>query len=260
MSKQTDQQRRSPTVIAVKHAVDVLRCLSSSPEALGVSEIARQVGLHKSSISRLLFTLEEAHLVERDRVTGKFSPGIGLISLAAPLISNLRLLDIAKPFLEELAETSGETVSLNIWDGEAAVSVQQVAGANAVTHFAPPGMRNPAHCTAAGKVLLAFVPDDDVARILGDGLKSYTDHTTADEEALRAELERIRLEEHAVNEGEFVGDVGAVAGIVRDMEGRVIAAIAATVPMYRFDEARKPDLVVAVKATAGRLSRRLGYV
>lgn len=260
MRAQTDQRRRSPTVIAVKHAIDVLRCLSSSTEALGVTEIARRVGLHKSSVSRLLATMEAGHLVDRDRATGRFVPGIGLVSLAAPLISNLSLLDIARPFLGQLAEQSGETVSLNIWDGDAAVSVQQVPGANAVKHFAPPGMRNPAHCTAAGKALLAHAPEEDRERILSGALKSYTEHTVIDRDELRAELEQVRRTGYAANEGELVSDVGAIAAVIRDLDGRVVGAIAATVPMYRFGNERRSELIAAVAATAANLSRRLGYV
>jgi DNA-binding IclR family transcriptional regulator len=246
--------------MAVRHAIDVLRCLSASTEPLGVNELARQVGLHKSSVSRILVTLEDAHLVERSRATNKFTPGIGLVSLAAPLISNLRLLDIARPILEDLAEQSGETVSLNIWDGDAAVSILQVPGANAIKHFAPPGMRNPAHCTAAGKVLLAFAGEEDRDRILSGDLASYTDTTTVDRGKLRDELERVRRQGWAVNEGELEADVGAVAGIVHGLDGQVVAALVATVPMYRFGEERQSQLISYITEIAATLSRRLGHV
>lgn len=226
---------------------------------MGVSEIAREVGLHKSTISRLLATLEEAHLVERDTMSGRFSLGAGLISLAAPLISELRLLEVAKPFLEKLAEVSSETVSLNIWDGEAAVSVQQVPGGNAIQHYAPPGMRNPPHCTAAGKVFLAHASVGERSRILDGRLIRYTERTPVDRDAILEALERIRRLGYAVNAGEFVSDVGAVASVVRDIDGKAVAAITATVPMYRFGDERQRQLIALVTETAANLSRRLGY-
>jgi DNA-binding IclR family transcriptional regulator len=253
-------QRRPASVMAVRHAIDVVRCLSSNEVPLGVSEIARRIGLHKSSVSRLLATLEDAHLVERDRASSKFKLGVGIITLAAPLLSNLRLLDVARPYLEHLAKRSGETISLNIWDGAAAVSVEQVPGGNAIQHYAPPGMRNPAHCTAAGKALLAHASGDDLARILSSGLRSYTPLTTVDNAVLEAELKEIRQHGYALNAGELVHDVGAVACVVRDLEGKVVAAVTATVPMYRFTQERRSVLISLLTDTVWRISQRLGYI
>jgi DNA-binding IclR family transcriptional regulator len=205
-------------------------------------------------------TLEDLHLVERERESRKFTLGVGIITLAAPLLSNLRLLDVGRPYLEDLAERSGETISLNVWDGDAAVSVEQVPGANAIQHYAPPGMRNPAHCTAAGKVLLAHARASDVARILASELRSYSPLTNVDKSALEAELNEIRQQGYALNAGEFAYDVGAVASVIRDLEGKVVAAVTATVPMYRFAEERREALITMLADTVAKISKRLGYI
>lgn len=252
-------RKRSPVVAAARHAIDVLRTLSSASEPLGVSEVARRIGLHKSSVSRLLHTLEEAHLVEREQPSNRFRLGIGLISLAAPLLSDLRLLDVAKPVLEDLARTSGETVSLNVWDGEAAVSIHQVPGGNAIRHFAPPGMRNPPHCTAAGKILLAHMTEAEVKRVLQGALAPFTERTKVDAEDLMAELATIRLCGYALNEGELEPDVGAVASVIRNIDGVVVAAMVATVPMYRFEESHRTAVIEQVQSAAASVSRRLGH-
>src|SRR5690606_29120902 len=136
---------------------------------------------------------------------------------------------------------SGETISLSIWNGEEGVSVEQALGASAVKHYAPPGRRNPAHCTATGKAFLAYAAPEDVARILGRRLQVFTNRTITDRATLLRELERVRAGGYAINEGEFVSDVSAVAAVVRNMQGEVVAAITATIPNYRFTGARKRE-------------------
>lgn len=253
------QRKRPATVVAVVHAIQILNTFSITEPILGVSEIARRIGIHKSSASRLLATLEEARLVERDAASGRFRIGVGILAVAAPLLSNLQVAEVARPYLEDLARRSGETISLSIWNGEEAVSVEQALGASAVKHYAPPGRRNPAHCTATGKAFLAHCTPEEITRILDRGLHDFTDRTITNRAALLRELEQIRQTGYAINEGEFVPDVSAVAAIVRNMRGEVVAAITATVPGYRFTESHRPELAGMVRKTAAEISSRLGY-
>jgi DNA-binding IclR family transcriptional regulator len=247
-------------VTAVRHAIDILRGFSTSAPEQGVSEIARRVGLHKSSVSRLVATLEQDHLVERDPETRRVRLGVGLISLAAPLLASVKVAEASRPYLAELARRAGETISFSVWDGAAAVSLEQALGGNAIAHYAPPGSRNPAHCTASGKLLLAYAPPADIERALARKLERFTARTLCDRARLRAELATVRAHGCAVNAGEFAADVGAVAAAVRNVGGTVVGAITATVPMYRFEAARRNELTAMVKETAARLSKRLGYV
>jgi DNA-binding IclR family transcriptional regulator len=237
----------------------VLRCFSAAQPQLGVSEVARRVGLHKSSVSRILATLEEAGMVEQDAATGRFRLGLGLVALAAPILSDLNVAKAATPHLEELAARTGDTVSFNIWDGTDAVTIAQARGLNEVAHYAPSGLRNPPHCTAAGKALLAHAPTDVVNRLLKSPLEGFTARTIADPAALLEELERVRRQGYALNRGEFAPDVGAVAAIVRDIDGDIAGAIAVTVPMYRFDAQRQAQLASLVVQAANRLAQRLGF-
>jgi len=251
---------REPTVSAVRHAIDILRGFSTSEPDQGVSEIARRVGLHKSSVSRLVATLEQDRLLERDPRSKRIRLGAGLISLAAPLLAGVKVAEVARPYLVDLARRAGETISFSIWDGAGAVSVEQALGGNAIAHYAPPGRRNPAHCTASGKVLLAFASEADVERLLAGKLERFTPRTVCDRARLRSELAMTRARGYALNVGEFTDDVGAVASIVRNGDGAVVGAITATVPMYRFDATRRTGLAAAVRETADELSRRLGFV
>jgi IclR family transcriptional regulator, acetate operon repressor len=252
--------RRNPTVAAVRHAVEILRCFSTEAQEHGVSDIARRIGLHKSSVSRLVATLEQDRLLERDRETNRIRLGVGLISLAAPLLANVKVVEVARPYLADLAQRSGETISLSIWDGAGAVSLEQELGGNAIAHYASPGRHNPAHCTASGKLLLAFAAPKEIDRILAKDLERFTPRTVCDHVRLRAEVAMIRKRGYALNVGEFAPDVGAVAVAVLNVEGDVVGAITATVPMYRFETARRNELIGLVKETAAQLSARLGYV
>ena len=116
------QQRRSgwvaepARIAAVQHAIQVLASFSAAEPLLGVSEIARRVGVHKSTVSRILATLEDARLVERDPLRGRFRLGAGIVALAGPLLANLDVRDVARPYLEQLALATSESLSLMIWN------------------------------------------------------------------------------------------------------------------------------------------------
>ncbi|MBY6058597.1 IclR family transcriptional regulator [Leisingera daeponensis] len=242
------------TIRAAVHVVEILRCLSRSRPPLGINEIARRTGLDKSSISRLVATLEEERMVERLPDSSKFRLGLGVVALSARLVTSLKLTTLVRPKLEELAQELSETVSLSIWDGNEAVSVTQALGPNAITHFAAPGQRNPAHCTASGKVLLAACPDVEIEEFLARPLKSYTDMTITNPDALRRELKDIRQNGYAANNGEFEPDVAATAVIVRGERDRPFGALTVTAPIYRFDSKRQQDSVAVLKVAADFLS------
>ncbi len=252
--------RRRETIGAVEHAIGLLRCLSEVGTSLGVNEIARRLGIHKSSVSRLAGTLEGARLIQRDPLSGRLSLGIGLVALAAPVLASFQVRDIVRPVLERLAAETGETVSFSAWDGREAVSIEQVPGSNSVTAFSRPGHRNPGHATASGKILLAHMDTAAVESYCAGPLHRFTDKTLIDGQALAVELHRCRTLGYAVNLGEFESDVGAVSGIVLDRQGQPLGALTATVPMYRFGKGRRAELEKAVSRRAAELSRQMGYV
>ena len=251
---------RPPHVLSVTHAVEILRCLASDPPLAGVSEIASVVGLHKSSVSRMIATLAEADLVERDPDSRRIRLGRGLLGLVAPLLPAVRVVDAALPQLVDLAQRCGETISISVWDGAGAVNLEQVLGGKAVKHYAARGSRNPAHATASGKLLLAFAAADATDRVVRRELRRFTPRTICTRSALLTEIAAIRRQGYAVNEGEWSVDVGAVAAPVRNDKGIVVAAITATVPMYRFAATNRRALVEQVRDTADRVSTRLGFV
>jgi len=253
------KQPRSGKVGAVEHAIAVLRCVSEAGAPIGVNDIARRVGLHKSSVSRLVATLAASAFVQREPETGRISLGMGLVAVARPAFARFNLRDVVRPLLATLAMEVGETVSFSIWDCCEAVSIEQVPGANAVQAYSEPGHRNPGHATAVGKMLLAHMGEDAIADYCSRPLQRYTARTITRVDALRAELQQCRSRGFAINRGEFEIDVGAVSAIVLDRQGDVAGCISIVVPMYRFSMARRSELAETVMRFSGKLSAEFGY-
>lgn len=252
------QAGRDPTVHAAAHAIQILRCISQAQPEIGVSDIARIVKLHKSSVSRLIATLEAQRVVERNPTTDRISLAPGLIAIAAPLINQLGISQASRQRMAALARESAETVNLSIWDGREGISIDQTLGPSAITHYATPGQNNPAHCTATGKALLAFASEADIQAVLRGEFVRYTARTITDPIVLQKELVQIRKSGTAVNRGEFSEDAGAVAAIVRNVNGQPVTALAITVPMYRFSKARERMLLELVSAAAQDISGHIG--
>jgi DNA-binding IclR family transcriptional regulator len=182
----------------VDHAVLLLKLLAESAEPLGVNELSRRLGVHKSTASRLLRTLERHHLVRRDANDGKISLGPGVVALAGPMLGEMDAIAVGRPIVEALAQQTGETVSLGIWNGREAVIAEQVLGTRNVVSYTR-GRAVPAHSTAVGKTFLAFLPDAAVRPVLEGPLPRLTEFTIVDRAALEAEISQIRRQGYALN-------------------------------------------------------------
>ena len=249
---------RSQGVGAVRHAIAVLRCFTAREPAIGVNEIARRVGLNKSTVSRLIATLEHAEFVERCPQSGRFSLGMGMLGLAAPALAGLDLLKLSRPALCMLARECGETVGIGVWSDPEVIMLEQVLGVRAVTHVARAGDRVPAHCTAAGKIFLAHL-DPGRLNAFGRGkLRRFTPRTVVDRAALDAQRPGIRQRGFATNDQEYEMESCGVAAPVRDSGGEVVAVLACAVPKHRFSQAQQRSLAKLICTEARGISRRLG--
>lgn len=238
----------------------MLKGFTREEPVLGVNEISRRVGVHKSTASRILATLEEAHLVERDAPTGKYRLGVGILALSGPLLANMNVRDTARPYLEQLAESAGETIGLSVWSDGEAINVDQVLGPGAVKHIAPLGARFRAHSSSSGKTFMAYAVPEEVDEILALGLPRLTERTIVDRDALMADLRRVRRLGYAVNDGEASLETVGIAAPVRGSQDEVVAAVTLSAPRYRTPPERIARLGPLVKETAAEVSKRLGYV
>lgn len=245
---------------ALRHGIEVLKSFTRKEPVLGVNEISRRVGVHNSTASRILATLEEAHLVERDAPTGKYRLGVGVLALSGPLLANMNVRDVARPYLEQLAESAGETIGLSVWSDGEAINVDQVLGPGAVKHIAHLGARFRPHSSASGKTFMAYDVPEGVDEILSRGLPRLTERTIVDRDALMEDLRRVRRRGYAVNDGEASLETVGIAAPVRDGRTRVVAAVTLSAPRYRTPPERIARLGPLVKETAAEVSKRLGYV
>lgn len=254
-----DRDRAGGEVTTVQRALNLLRVLGVSERPIGVNEIARRLGKHASSVSRTLATLEHNGFVERDEETGRFGLGVELIALASRLLAELDMIRVARPYLEELAESTRETATLGLWNKTEAITIDTVLGPGSIKHIAAPGRRNPAHCTATGKAMLSQMPSSTLKEVLALGLESFTDQTITKASALERELRCVRERGYALNVGEFIPEIASIGAVIHDRRGRAAAAIAVTMPLFHFSKENQRQLPPLIKNAAATISRRLGY-
>lgn len=243
---------------ALQNGIQVLKTFSREEPVLGVTEISRRVGLHKSTVSRILATLEEDALVERHPTSGRFRLGVGVIELAAPMLANLDVRRVARPFLEELTRATEETTGLLVWSGGAAVSVEQVASPKKVKHTIPLGTQFREHVSASVKVFLADAPPEQIQRRIDRGLPRYTDRSIVGPEEYTETLQRVRERGFAVNDGETSDEEVGIAAPIHDHGDRTVAAVLLSAPRYRTPPEMVDELSPQVKRTAAEISVRLG--
>jgi IclR family KDG regulon transcriptional repressor len=253
-------ERRDYTLSSVRNAARLLCAFTPADRELGVSELARRLGLGKSAVHRLLTTLAQERLVEQNPATGRYRLGIKLHELGAIVSSHLDLHEAVAPHLDDLRNITGETVHVAILDGDEVVYVERRESPQTLRLFSRVGHRNHAHCTSTGKVLLAYLPPDELDRILAlRPLERKTRYTITDRGRLRQELERVRRRGFAKNENESELGVVSVAAPIRDASGRVVAAVSTAGPELRLARDGMRSVTHETLAAAERISERLGY-
>jgi IclR family acetate operon transcriptional repressor len=242
----------------IVNAIAVLRSFTADEPLLGVTEIANRVGLHKSTVSRILATFEQEHLVERDAETRRFRLGLGLIAVAGPLLAELEERRVAYPVLRELSEQTGETSALMVWSGDESICVEQIASHHQIKHTTPLGARYNDALSASVQVFLARESEARVRSLLSSGAISYPG---LDESSLDAYLVRLKDDVRrgwAINYGETSIDEVGLAAPVYDHRGEVVAAVLIPAPRFRVSQERLQALGESCAAAAGKVTARLG--
>jgi len=253
-------KQRGSNVQSVERAIAILKSFSQEHPERGVNELSRDLELHKSTVSRLMKTLEHGGLLSRNPETERYRLGADLTGLAAQVVSYIAGRQTARPFLRQLAETWQETANLSVLDAGQVVNLEQfVPRMRQVKNIGWVGRRMCPHCTAAGKVLLAYLPPDKRDQFLQGGLEPFTPHTITDPHDLRQELARVRERGYAVAQEELEEGLNVVAAPVCDHTGRVMASISVAGPAYRVTPDIFPELAARLMDTAAKISEQLGY-
>ncbi|WP_116040731.1 IclR family transcriptional regulator [Amycolatopsis palatopharyngis] len=255
----SDGAKAPALVQSVDRAISVLELLAHKGAA-GITEIAAELNVHKSTVSRLVSVLEARGLVEQQGERGKFSIGFGVVRLAGAATGQLDLAQLGTPVCESLADTLGETVNIAVLDGSVAINISQGRGGAAVAAQNWIGKRTPLHATSSGKVLLAFMAEPERERLITEGTTAYTANTVTQPGRLRTLLQNVIEDGYATSFEELEVGLHAVAVPVRGQQNDVVAAISASGPGYRLSHDRIQWIVDELRHGAAELSTQLGYI
>jgi IclR family transcriptional regulator, acetate operon repressor len=244
---------------AVRRAIAVLKSFSDEAPEMGVTEVSRRVGLHKSTVYRLLSAFEDEGLIARNPETGKYRLGPELIVLGEQVLRHTEVHRVALPFLRDLAERSGETIDLEVLSGSNVVTIEEIAGKHVVAAAGAIGMPWAAHATSTGKVLLAHLPPEKQRQVLARALKRFTPRTITDAKVLARDLIKIREQGYAVSFGELEDHLMAIGLPIRSRNGDAIAAVSISGPDTRLTPDKMPALIRTGLETCAKISARLGY-
>jgi DNA-binding IclR family transcriptional regulator len=241
--------------MAILYAFDEER-----PE-LGVTELSQLTGLDKSTVYRLLSALQQGGLVDQDPETSKYRLGGGLVRLGGLALRDADLTRIARAHLQNLADRTQETVNLSVLtENDSIVNIDVITSPRRVRNVGWIGREMPLHAVSGGKVFMAHLPEEQVERILSEGLPARTEHTVTDRARLRDELAEIRQTGFGIAEEELEEGLSAVAAPVWNHEGQVIAIVSVSGPASRLPRRRLMELGDMTKVIATKISQQIGYV
>jgi IclR family pca regulon transcriptional regulator len=238
----------------------VLSLFDRETSPLSLTEIKNAAGLNKTTAFRIVSTLVSAGYLERDPETKCYRPSLKVLQLGFSAISSLEFRQVARPYLRELSRDTNESVSLSVLDGMDVVYVDRFRRQQIVGVVLGIGSRIPAQCASMGKVMLAYMPPDELVQRLDQVLMPCTPHTLIDRTKFEAELTQIRNQGFALNDEELEIGLRAVAAPIWDHTHQVVAAINVTGSVRTISHQRMIDeLAPKVRETAEKISGTLGY-
>jgi DNA-binding IclR family transcriptional regulator len=250
--------RRSPSVQSVDRAVTVMEFLARRGWS-GVTEVSRELDIHKSTAYRLLTTLRDRGLVEQDAGTEKYRLGFGMVLLARAVSADLDILRCARPVCERLSERTRETVTVAVLEGDDAFIIHQSLSRASALNVDWTGRHTPLHATAAGKIFLLYMPEDQLLRILERPPERFTEHTIVDPADLRNHILQIPEEGYGYTVEELETGLNAVGAPIRSSDGAVVGAVSVSGPAFRLPPTDLPEIGELSKQAATEISRCLGF-
>lgn len=253
------KKRSKSTIQSIQRAAAILRSFTEATPELGVTALSQKVGLHKSTVSRILSTLKQEGLIDQNPETGAYRLGLGLISLAGVALGRLDVRGVAQPHLDALVEVSQETINVTVVDGRECVNIERVSSPRPIRYVGWIGRRTPLHCTASGKVLLAHMTPAERDAVLPSPLLKYTDKTITEPDALEKSLARVRQQGYAIVHEEFEEGFSALAAPIKEHTGRIVAALSISGPTYRMTPEQVESYVGPLVQTARTISSEMGH-
>lgn len=246
------------TIAVLGRALDVLEALEASVEPMGTSDLARCLDTTKSAVFRILSTLENRGYVMKHPVTARYSLGARLAALGEHALRGVDLRHIARPELERLHTQFQETVNLGVLDSSDIVYIDMMESSYGLRMVAKIGSRHPAHSTALGKAMLAFLPEKELAVMLPKDLRAQTNQTITDRSTLLTVLQQVRQRGTAeeIEENELGARCVGVA--IFDQRRCPTAAISISAPASRIDDTRAAAIATALRQASNTITRAIG--
>lgn len=259
MAKQDGEDPgRAAAVQSVDRALLVLEIIAKLGQA-GVTEIAAELGVHKSTVSRLIAVLESRGYVEQLSDRGKYRLGFSIVRLAGSTSAQVDLVGQSQGACNALAAETGETTNIAVLDGNRIINIVEAAGTGSIALRSWVGQSCPAHATSSGKVLLSGLEPAALRKQVGPKLESFTGNTLTKVADLAAQLVEVRENGWASVREELEIGLNAVAAPVFDSNGVIVAALSVSGPAYRLSPDRFAPMAELAKASAADISHRLGY-
>ncbi|MGN1402270.1 MAG: IclR family transcriptional regulator [Bacillus sp. (in: firmicutes)] len=251
---------RENMVKSVSRALDIIQLVSDRRDGLGVTEIANQMDINKSSVHRILSTLSAYGYIEQDQQTGRYKLGYAFLAVSSKLLDSIDLRAVSKPYLTELEAETNEVIHLVVYDRGEVVYIEKLDGNEALRMHSKVGKRAPMHCTSVGKAILAHIGEEEVQDILNrKGLPKHTEHTITDQDAFMEELAKVKSEGYALDLQENEYGIICIAAPIFDHQGNVCAAISISGPSMRMTDERMLGLKTKILETGRLISARVGY-
>lgn len=251
---------RENVVKSVSRALDIIHLVGMKKGGLGVTEIAKQIDINKSSVYRILSTLAQYGYIEQDEVTGRYKLGYKFLEISSKLLDSIDLRTEARPFLQELENETNEVIHLVVYDQGEVVYIEKLEGNETLRMHSKVGKRAPMHCTSVGKAIMAHQPSGIVHEIVDrKGLPMHTEKTISDKDTLFQELVKVKQEGYALDLEENENGITCIAVPIFDHSGNVTAAVSISGPTMRMSADRLEQLKEEILRTGKLISSRLGY-
>jgi len=250
------------TLETLLRGLNILSLYTRETPALTLTEITKATNLNKTTVYRILTTLENTGYLIRDPETKRYRPGLKVLQLGFASISSLEVRQVARRYLEQLSQQVGESVSLSVLDGSDIIYIDRVRNQGIVGVVLGIGSRLPAHCASMGKAMIAHLPSADLRQYLDEVVpEPCTPKSLVDSRALETELALVRKQGYATNDEELEMGLRAVAAPIWDTSNRVVAAVNITGSTSSISQERLAgELAERVRNTAAQISQALGYI
>ena len=255
----TAKETATGRLSSVTSALLVLKAFSAEEAEIGISSLAKRLGLAKSTVHRLAATLSAEGFLEQNPENGRYRLGLSLFTLGALARRRMDVSNVSRPLLGVLRDKYQEAATLAILSRSSIMYLHNLESGHAIGIRAYIGDLKPAFCTAEGRVLLAFSPPALVAEVLAEALEPRTPKTITDLPSIQRGLDEVRAQGYAIDDEESENGMRCIAAPVRDISGKVVAAVGLAGPTQRLTKKDLRAFAPDVVATGDAVSLRLGY-